>query len=91
MNLLTAKQLSQKLSCHDSYIWHLQKKDPSFPKPLRIGMGTERTRGTRWVDGEVTAWLLTKKQQSNHNEEVQHEDGRSGTEIHTAEGKEVPA
>lgn len=90
MQLLTVKQLSQKLSCSTSYVWSLQKRDPSFPKPLRIGMGgVERIRGTRWVDSDVSNWLLTKKQ-LNHNE-VQHEDGRSGTEIHSAADKEVTA
>ena len=90
MNLLTVKQLSQKLSCSISYVWSLQKRDPSFPKPLSIGMGSEQARGTRWVDSDVSNWLLTKTQ-LNHKEEVQYEDGRSGTEIHSAADKEVTA
>ena len=70
MNLLTIKQVSEKLSCSTSYIWALMKKDPAFPKPITIGVGSERAKGTRWVDGAVSEWVLSKHQIANENNEV---------------------
>ena len=70
MNLLTIKQVSEKLSCSTSYIWALMKKDPTFPKPITIGVGSERAKGTRWVDGAVSEWVLSKHQIANENNEV---------------------
>ena len=70
MNLLTVKQVSEKLSCSTSYIWALLKKDPAFPKPINIGVGVERAKGTRWVDGAVSEWVLSKHRIANENNEV---------------------
>lgn len=87
MNLLTVQQLAAKLSCSVSYVWRLTQQDPTFPRPLQIGMGGERARGTRWVESAVNDWLLTKQQ-----DEVQaHDDGRTGVGLHQNQGEEVPA
>lgn len=67
MNLLTIKQVSEKLSCSTSFIWALVRKDPDFPKPITIGIGSERAKGTRWMDGAVSEWVLAKHQTANEN------------------------
>lgn len=89
MNLLTVKQVASKLSCAVSYVYKLQKTDKSFPKPLSIGMGSERSRGVRWVEQDVTDWLLTRKQTTT--EVLNNEDGRIGEDVHTGTGEEVAA
>jgi predicted DNA-binding transcriptional regulator AlpA len=91
MNLLTAKQVAEKLSCHISFVWTLSKEDPSFPPPLQIGKGTVRARGTRWVDSALDNWLLTKQQGADTAKELQHEHGRIGADVHQDSGEEVSA
>lgn len=90
MNLLTVKQVSDKLSCAQSYVWKMLKEDPTFPKPINIGMGKERARGTRWIDGAMTEWLLTKQQMKN-NEVHTNENGRTGKHVHQSTGEEIAA
>lgn len=89
MNLLTAKQVATKLSCSVSYVWKLPHINPTFPKPLSIGSGQEQPRATRWVDSEVTDWLLTRKPKTN--EVLKNENGRAGEDVHTGTGEEVAA
>lgn len=92
MNLLTVKQVAEKLSCAVSHVWLMLKKDPTFPKPISIGMGGEHARGTRWVDGAISEWMLAKHSLANKNQEVlTDEDRRSGTQIHTDTREEVAA
>ena len=67
MILLTAKQVSEILNCSTSFIWELVRKDPDFPKPITIGVGSERAKGTRWVDGAISNWVLSKHQTANEN------------------------
>jgi predicted DNA-binding transcriptional regulator AlpA len=87
MNLLTGKQIAEKLSCSKAYIYVLLKKDPTFPRPMTIGLGMDSPRGVRWVEEEITQWLLTRK-----NIEVNpNEDGRFSEDLHPSEGEEVPA
>lgn len=71
MNLLTAKQVAAKLSCAESFVWARIHKDPTFPKPLRIG---ENGRATRWIEGDLHEWLLTKQRK-----EVYDDDNTSPT------------
>jgi predicted DNA-binding transcriptional regulator AlpA len=92
MNLLTVKQVSEKLSCSTSYIWLLLKRDPAFPKPISIGGGEERARGTRWVDGAIHEWVQSKHTTANDNNEVlTNENGRPGAEVHSDPREEVAA
>lgn len=89
MNLLTAKQVAAKLSCSISYVYKLQNIDQTFPRSLSIGVGQIESRGTRWVDAEVIAWLLTRKPKTT--EVITHEDGRPSEDVHTGTGEEVAA
>jgi predicted DNA-binding transcriptional regulator AlpA len=90
MNLLTVKQVAEKLSCAVSNVYRIQSLDPTFPRPISIGLGSARARGVRWVDDELTSWLMVKV--SNKTNEVhQNEDGRSGQNVHTSTREEVTA
>ena len=86
MNLLTVKQVASKLACGASFIWTLTREDPTFPKPIQIGLGGERARGTRWVEAALDNWLLTKQQHPTDPEQKEplNDDGRTGTELHQA-------
>lgn len=85
MNLLTVKQVIDKLNCSRSFLWTLRKKDPTFPKPFAIGLGEERTRGSRWVEAELDQWLLTRQQLTAKKEApCDHEDGRDRPAVHQA-------
>ncbi len=91
MNLLTLKQVAAKLSVSPSYVCAIEKRDPTFPRSLRLG-GPEvplRARVTRWVEADVEKWLTNK--QEVHNDSNGNEDGRSGPDVHQNSGEEVPA
>lgn len=90
MNLLTVKQVSEKLACSRSYVWKLLRDNPDFPKPINIGMGDSKTRATRWVDGDISGWLARLSQQSN-TEANTNENRQSGGEVHPGAGEEIPA
>ncbi len=89
MNLLTVKQVAAKLSCAVSYVYRLQQKDITFPKPMSIGMGDAKSRGVRWIDQDVVEWLLTRKLKTS--EVLKNEDGRIGEDVHKSTGEEVAA
>lgn len=61
MNLLTIKTLAAKLECSESLIWQIRQRDPTFPRPFSIGVGTERSRAARWDEQDIDAWLQTRK------------------------------
>jgi|LauGreDrversion4_2_1035121.scaffolds.fasta_scaffold29377_7 predicted DNA-binding transcriptional regulator AlpA len=94
MNLLTVKQVSELLTCSTSYVWKLLRCDPSFPKPIQLGVGESRPRSTRWVEGAVSQWLLAKHEEANpltNSKVLTNEHGRTGRELHKAPGEEVAA
>lgn len=62
MNLLTDKQVAEMLSCSRAYVWSLSKRDETFPKPINLGMGTVRAKGTRWDKEAVEKWVTDKQQ-----------------------------
>lgn len=90
MNLLTDKQVAQKLACAVSYVWRLSNQDPTFPQPVRLGDpdGPRRGRVTRWVDTDIDNWLGNKQ---TSKQEVQDEDGRIGSHVHQDPRQEVAA
>jgi len=61
MNLLTIKTLAEKLACSESLIWQIRQRDPTFPRPFSIGVGTERSRAARWDEKDIDAWIETRK------------------------------
>ena len=89
MNVLTAKQVADKLQVNVSYIWRLSEKDPTFPKAIHLGdpEGPTRGRVTRWVEEDVNHWLTRKLKEVQHD----HENGRSGGDLHQDQGEEVEA
>ena len=87
MNLLTVKQVAAKLSCAPSYVYRLLDRDPTFPRSISIGLGEEKARGVRWVEADVTNWLLTRIQKK----EVLDENGRVSSNVHPSTGEEVAA
>ncbi|NVN99280.1 MAG: AlpA family phage regulatory protein [Geobacteraceae bacterium] len=88
MNLLTVKQVAAKLACSVSYIYVLQKRDPTFPTTVSFGLGGDVPRGIRWLDSDINQWLLTKKQV---NEVTPNENGRDSQDVHPSTGEEVAA
>lgn len=86
MNLLTAQQIAAKLNVAVSYVWRLNDKDPTFPKPVRLGDpdGPRRARVTRWVDLQIDEWLTSKQGGTN-------EDRPTGGDVHQTEGEAVSA
>lgn len=91
MNLLTVKQVSEKLTCSSSYVWKLLRVDPTFPKPIQLGLGESRPRSTRWVDSAITDWLMTKHASANTKTDGVLTNGNSngkhrglGGELHQA-------
>jgi len=47
-------QLAKHIKCSRSQVWALVKKNPTFPKPLRITAGM-----TRWRWADVLEWEKT--------------------------------
>lgn len=90
MNLLTDKQVAQKLACAVSYVWRLSTQDSTFPKPVRLGNpdGPRRGRVTRWVETDINEWL---KNRLTNKQEVEDEAGRTGGNVHQDSGQEVAA
>ncbi len=86
MNLLTVKEVSQRLSVAVSYVWRLSANDPNFPKPVHLGdpQGPRRSRMTRWIEADITAWLDQKL-----NKEGRNEDRRTSGEVHQDQGQAV--
>jgi predicted DNA-binding transcriptional regulator AlpA len=78
VNLISAKKVAYKLSCSLSHVWVLNRQDPTFPKPINIGLGDGQKRGTRWIESAVSEWLLAKQTKKVHH----NENGRSGEELH---------
>jgi predicted DNA-binding transcriptional regulator AlpA len=48
---INPKALCTKFSRGKSWIYDLMKKDPTFPRPLRVG------NWPLWVEHEVDAWM----------------------------------
>lgn len=61
MKLLTIKTLAEKLECSESLIFQIRQRDPTFPRPFSIGVGTERSRAARWDESDIEAWLEARK------------------------------
>lgn len=49
--LITDSQLAEHINVSRSFIWALVRKDPSFPRPIKISRGT-----TRWRWSDIAAW-----------------------------------
>ena len=49
--LVTDQHLANHLNCSRSQVWVLSKKNPSFPKPIKITGGM-----TRWRWSDVIHW-----------------------------------
>lgn len=90
MNLLTVKEVSQRLRVAVSYVWRLSSNDPTFPKPIHLGdpQGPRRSRVTRWIEADVMTWLDNKL---NSQKGTSDEDRRVGGEIHQDQGQAVQA
>lgn len=56
MALLTPKELSEKLKVTVKALGVLEKRDPTFPRAVRVSKRT-----LRWDEGEVDEWLEMKK------------------------------
>lgn len=87
MNLLTVQQVATKLSCAPSFVWALNKNDPTFPKPIQIGLGASRARATRWFEEAVNNWLLTKQQPMEKDDDHRG----TGSQVHPATAEESRA
>lgn len=57
MRMLRDKKTAEKLDCSRAQVWLYVKKDPTFPKPVKLG-----PRHTAWVEAAVDEWLLTRYQ-----------------------------
>lgn len=49
-------QLVRRLNIPRSSLFKLQKTDPTFPKPVKLG-----ARAVGWISSEVDEWLLSRK------------------------------
>lgn len=61
-NLLSIKQLIQKLGMSRSTIYALIKRN-DFPQPIKIG------RLARWIESEIDDYIITKKTLRNQNQD----------------------
>jgi predicted DNA-binding transcriptional regulator AlpA len=86
MNLLTVQQVSKKLNVAVSFVWRLHEKDPTFPKPVRLGNpeGPRRSRITRWVEPQIDDWITGKQGGTD-------EDRPTGGDVHQAPVEAIPA
>lgn len=61
MNLIDVVRVAEKIYGSTSLVWKLLREDASFPKPVRLSK-----RVTRWIESDIDAWVLTKKQGEVH-------------------------
>jgi predicted DNA-binding transcriptional regulator AlpA len=92
MNLLTIKQVAEKLSCHTSWVWQLSREVPEFPKPVSISIAAANpsgvgNRGRRWIDSDIDAWVRGLQTKT----EVLPDDDGNDDDDTTPDGREPAA
>lgn len=59
IKLITLKELIERLGISKSAVYrridpHEKLYDPSFPRPIKIGLNS-----SRWIEAEIETWLQT--------------------------------
>ena len=54
---VTDVEIGEIFGCHRTWAWRMVKRDPAFPRPLKLSPGV-----TRWKAEEIEEWI-TKKQE----------------------------
>ena len=52
---LHGDEVSARYGVNRQTVWRWRKKDPTFPKPIKLSHGT-----TRWYLSDLEAWEATK-------------------------------
>lgn len=63
MNLLKAKEVSEKLGITEGALPALRRREQTFPKPIRVSQ-----KILRWDEEDIDNWLSAKKE-SNDGED----------------------
>ncbi|MBA2660086.1 MAG: AlpA family phage regulatory protein [Nitrosospira sp.] len=53
---IRAKRLAPQLAISEPTLWRWLKKDPTFPKPVKLS-----ARVTAWLIADIQTWLDAKK------------------------------
>lgn len=63
MALVSTKEVAELLNIPSNRVTNLEKRDPTFPRALRLSHRT-----LRWDMDEVKAWIQQRKEVSNEDD-----------------------